>query len=77
MNGQGFNKLTEEEYIVLSAFPEDKEIGFPVDCGFSKEQTINILKSLSKKNSIVGKAPYRLTKKGLKEIQEWRTTTNQ
>jgi dihydropteroate synthase len=72
LKGEGFSKLTEEEYRLLSAFPIDKEIAFPVDCGFSRDETIRLLESLKRKDAIVGRAPYRLTKKGLKELQLWK-----
>jgi hypothetical protein len=68
LKGYGFSTLSEEEYLVLSAFPQDKELGFPVDCGFSHEKTVALLESLRRKDCIVGRAPYRLTKKGLKEL---------
>lgn len=71
MKGKGFSELTEDEYAVLRAFPEDREIAFPVDCGLSREKTVKVLESLKKKDSITGRAPYRLTKKGIKEIREW------
>lgn len=74
MSGEGFFKLTDKEYQILSAFAQDKEIGFPVDCGFSVEETLTLLESLKRKDCIVGRAPYRLTKRGVKELKQWKKT---
>lgn len=72
MKGKGFARLTDKEYLILSAFKDDIELGFPVDCGLSTSETVQVLESLIHKNCIVGRAPYRLTKKGIKELREWK-----
>lgn len=58
------NKLSELEKLILIAFEGDNEIGFPVGIDASIDETMKALVELTKKDIIVGRNPYRLTKLG-------------
>lgn len=68
---KGFGyKLNPQEELILKAFRKELEIGFPVDCGLDIETTLNVLKGLTKKNILVGRGPYRLTKLGRRVVNK-------
>lgn len=67
---RGTYKLTEKENTILGCFKHSTEIGFPVDCGYTRKETLELLQSLTKKSVITGRAPYRLTKLGKRLLQD-------
>jgi hypothetical protein len=64
------NKLSELEKRILIAFEGDSEIAFPVGIGTGVDETMKVLLELTKKDIIVGRGPYRLTKLGKRLITE-------
>lgn len=63
-------QLTEEELKVLSVFKQEPEIACPVGVGMSLEETLKILRGLTKKDIVTGRAPYRLTKLGKRLVAD-------
>jgi predicted transcriptional regulator len=62
--------LTKDEVAVLLAFADHNPIVYPVDCGLSKQQIADTIKSLRKKNIVKdSKVPLCLTKKGLRYLK--------
>lgn len=68
---QGFGiELTKDELAILKAFGNEPEIAFPVGCNLSFDETIKVLRSLTKKDVVVGRGPYRLTKLGRRIVNK-------
>lgn len=61
--GIGHN-LTQDELNILAAFKDSNEIAFPVGCGLTYKETVDILVELTQKDIIKGRGPYQLTKLG-------------
>lgn len=61
--GMGYH-LSAAEQLVLLAFNADGELGFPVGIHLDTDETLKLLQEMTRKDIIVGRAPYRLTKLG-------------